>query len=177
MDEELWKDIPWYEWLYQASTMGRVKSVKNWKNKILSWWSNNFYLNTHLTLFRKSKSFSTHRLIAKTFIPNPENKPQVNHINWVKTDNRVENLEWNTQSENMLHCYRVLNNVWVNKWKYWKLSSRWKIVHQYSLEWVFIKEWWSTREVDRELWFSRTGVSNCCTWKINKSNGFIWKYE
>ena len=90
---------------YSVSTEGVVVNEKS--NKILGLYiSNTGYERVTLSKNNKTKKFSIHRLIADAFIPNTENKPQVNHINEIKTDNRVENLEWVTQSENALHSIK-----------------------------------------------------------------------
>jgi HNH endonuclease len=62
-----------------------------------------------------NKTFSVHRMIAETYIPNPENKTDVNHINGIKTDNRISNLEWVSRSENMMHSVHVLGKKYVGK--------------------------------------------------------------
>ena len=107
---EIWKDVPGYEGIYQVSNLGRIKSMSRirvngrakilTKDKILLSKTLNDYVKIGMT----HKYVLAHRLIAKAFIPNPDNKPQVNHINGIKTDNRVVNLEWNTRSENIKHA-------------------------------------------------------------------------
>lgn len=118
---EQWKDIQDYEGLYQASSFGNIRSLdrviinKNgksqkypgkllkpfWKNEGCSWYG-------HTTLSKDHVRFSilTHRLIAQTFIPNLENKPHINHIDNNGENNSIENLEWCTHSENMIHAQK-----------------------------------------------------------------------
>lgn len=103
---EIWKDIKGYEGEYQASNLGRIKSLHfNIKNQnyetILKgqdvW---NGYLRVTLSKKGRTKLFAVHRLVAQTFLENPKNLPVVNHINGDRTDNRIENLEWVTFKEN-----------------------------------------------------------------------------
>jgi len=115
---EIWKDIPEYEGLYKISTNGTVASydriveyyggrMAHRKGKILKERYDRYgYKRVELGKNGKNKTFSIHRLVALTFIPNLENKPQVNHINGVKDDNHVENLEWSTSKENINHAYK-----------------------------------------------------------------------
>ena len=111
---EDWKCIPNYEEFYCASTFGRILSLgryvkvksgtEKWNEPhILStkYVGKSGYLSVNLSKYNKQKMFSVHRLIAITFIPNPDSKPCIDHIDTDKTNNHVNNLRWCTMSENM----------------------------------------------------------------------------
>ena len=101
---EIWKTIIEYP-NYEVSSEGRVRNTKT--GRVLRPCTNkDGYQRVGLRLNGGQNRILIHRLVAHSFIPNLENKPQVNHINGIKTDNRVENLEWSTNSENQKHAYK-----------------------------------------------------------------------
>lgn len=128
---EQWKDIADYEGLYQVSSLGRVKSLKDNKGKkrekiLKQYLSNGNYLFVGLRKNNKRKNYRIHKLVANAFISNPLNKPCVNHIDGNKANNNINNLEWVTYSENMKHAFKSgLWSSW-NKGKHYHLSEEHK---------------------------------------------------
>lgn len=185
MKEEIWKDIIWYEWQYQISNLWNVKSFKKWNDwneRILKPWYNKNYLFVYLN----KKNFTIHRLVAITFIHNPNNLPQVNHKDWNKLNNNVSNLEWCTASENVKHAY----NTWLNKitnnnilknnhpfkWLFGRNNIHSKVINQYDLNWNYIKTWHSWADIIRELNINKSCLALVASWKRKTTWWFIFKY-
>ena len=109
MQHEIWKDISEYDGLYQVSTSGKVKSMRisETGDLLKAQVAKNGYEYVNLYNSCGMRKVKIHRLVAQAFLNNSENKPQVNHINGCKRDNRMENLEWATPVENMAHAIRL----------------------------------------------------------------------
>ena len=199
--KEIWKDIKGYEGIYQVSSEGRVRSLdrvedrgRNIKGKILKP-SINPYGYCVVGLFKNGtqKKNMVHRLLAEAFIPNPDNKPEIDHINTIKIDNTVflnedgsvnydkTNLRWVTKKENMNNpltkTKMQINAGKPSKGKYGKKHHRSKPIIQYDKEGNFIKEWDCANDVERVLGISNKHIGSVCLGKRKSCGGYIWKYK
>ena len=174
---EEWRDIKGYEGLYQVSNYGRIKSIKN-NIKILNRSLDNYgYDKRTLSKYGKAKTFHTHRLVAEAFIPNLDNKPCVNHIDGNKLNNRVDNLEWCTASENLKHAYRT--NLRTNnfKGKFGKNNIHSKKIYQISkVDNKIINCFYGAREAQRITGIKSNSITMCCKNQRKTAGSYIWKY-
>lgn len=177
--EEIWKDIKGYEGYYQVSNLGRIKNIKTNTIRKLDLRGNGYY---YIDLWKNNQrnKYAIHRLVAETFILNPDNLPQVNHIDGIKTNNNVDNLEWCNQSHNTKEAYRLglkkPCKYWLGKKGYLCINS--KHVNQYNTKGEFIKQYGSTMEAERQTNINHTHISACCLNKksYKTAGGYIWKY-
>jgi hypothetical protein len=183
---EVWKPIKNYEDLYEVSNYGRIKrttfinnQVTKQQEKILKPQKHNKgYLTITLTKNGKQKQKLLHRLVAETFIENPMNKKEVNHINGIKTDNRVENLEWVTKEENMQHAFKILGKKAQATGKFGKdnpKAIKVKMIDKNTNK--TIKIFGAIIEAAKYLGISKScHIVSCCKGKIKSAYGYKWKY-
>lgn len=177
--EEIFKDILGFEGLYQVSNYGNVKSttrerlgrggcVRTCPGRILKHKINNRgYHQIDLFDFNgKSHRFLVHRLVALTFLENPNNLPQINHIDNDPNNNCITNLEW---------CDNYQNNLWKKETSQDKEKTA-KTVLQYSLDGDLIKEWDSAKAAEKEG-FDHSTISKCCRGKLKSHKGYVWKFK
>ena len=149
---------------YSVSTEGLVR--KDATNYILSQSSQQDYRFVTLLLTEGQKRMRVHRMVAETFIENPDNKPYVNHINGNRSDNNVENLEWVTPSENTKHA--VETGLFQ--------SGRAKAVIQYNLNGEQMATFESASEAARQTGSSQSKITMCCRRQRQTANDYQWRY-
>lgn len=188
--DEIWRDIEGYKGLYQVSDQGRIRSLdrivahsrygyKTLKGRLLRPTKNGdgyFYINLYKD--NHEKKYKTHRLVAQAFIPNPENKEEVDHINTKRDDNRVENLRWATKLENnrnsLTRKKRSENNPM--RGKYGKDNPNSKSIYQISKDGNLIRKWEGIKEAARNTEVYPGNIVKCCQGKLNASGGYRWIY-
>lgn len=179
--QEIWKDIKGFEGLYQVSNMGKVKTF-NWRNchkiRFLNTFDTDGYLRVCLTKDKKQHKVLLHRLIAEAFIPNPDNKEYINHIDGNKRNNSVSNLEWVTPKENVNHAIKYGLRPLICKVKRYKGKDNpiSKPVIQKSLNGDFIKQWGCASEVTNILGIKARYIQSCCRGERKEYSGYVWEY-
>lgn len=169
----MWKMHPYLP--IEVNTNGSIKIIKT-QYETFGFNARKGYKMLSLRLVKyKSKKFFVHRLIAETFIHNLENKPFVNHINGITSDNRVENLEWCTAKENSIHCVHII------KTNYSPMLGKFGAEHNRSKSVKVLKEghligvYGSIHEIGREL---NIGISNICSvLKGNRKHALGYNFE
>ena len=168
--DEVWKDIPGYEGYYKASNLGRISSTPRmtkgrWglrpsNGGVMKPYKNTAYQEVGLSVDGKIKTMKVHRLVILAFIPNPDNKPFINHKDANKHNNRADNLEWCTREENANHARRLdLFHTKENGKHYKTHQTHCPQNHPYAGE---------------NLYFDKHGRRNCktCMWKLDRARDF-----
>jgi hypothetical protein len=159
---ESWKEITNYVGLYEVSTLGNIRS----KLKILKPFLNSRgYLYVNLCKDGKRKTISIHRLVAQAFIININNKPQINHIDGIKTNNISTNLEWTTNAENTQHAYDNQLKISIGN-----------LVVQYDKNNNEINRYNSIRNASKLTGIGYMSIRRCCRYERKTAGGYIWKY-
>ena len=207
---EEWRDIPLHEGSFQVSNYGRIKALprrreNNWssfttKERIRRLaYNRKGYLNVMLTeKCQRKGTHIVHRMVAQAFLPNEDDKPQVDHINTIKDDNRVCNLRWVTDTENAQNpislwrathsrigkkrseeCRKKLSLRKVGSLnpmygKCGEQSHRSKKVLQYTVDGVLLKEWVSVTEANK---YFKGHISSCCRGERQTASGYVWRYK
>lgn len=161
---EKWRDAVGYEGLYQISSLGRLRNAKDHILKIHT--AHNGYQYYNISKNGIGKSKRSHRLVAEAFIPNPQDKAEVNHKDGDKTNNRVENLEWMTKSENNLHAFRTHLRPPTNE----------KRVAQFTLDGKLVATYRSGHEAARISNVCQGHICRACSGKFQQLGGFVWRY-
>ena len=187
--QEIWKDIPGYEGYYQISSCGNVKSLPKikkifcekeyiTKEKILGVDKNSRgYKRIWLSKEGKRKRIFVHRMVAETFIPNPDDKPCVNHIDCNIENNNVNNLEWCTKKENSEHAVKLGRTKWteeqkINQRKKFAKFKKSVIGRSKDGEKIIFS---SLKDL-KTIGYSPGDVCVCCKDKTKTYKGYKWEY-
>lgn len=199
MDNEVWKPVVGLEDYYEVSNFGRVRAIERIisvgnGNRVVKPKIKNTYISkvgypsVTLCVNKNSRCYSIHRLVAMAFIPNPENKPCIDHINTIKTDNRIENLRWCTHKENSnneITLKRVIEKSKSKEAMRKSLETKRengsntapKYVYQFDKNGKFIKRYDSIMDASRQNGIRNSLISCCCRGEKLSSHGYIWSYE
>ena len=191
LPNEIWKDIKDFEGLYQISNYGRVKRLGHWREYIgknqFTTFETKYYVKEHILKVKKDRYlrvqlyidnkhyeyYSVHQLVGEYFIPNPDNKPIVDHKNNNTYDNRVCNLQWATYSENADYAWERGRER-----KCGKNHKNSKLIGQYDLDGNLLNTYYGSGEASRATGISDGTIRKACRggYGCKSRGGFIWKY-
>jgi len=179
--EEIWKPIPGYEALYEASNFGRVRSLFRYKKILKPSPITNGYLTVELWKNKQRKRIGIHRLVAMCFCENPDNKPFVNHIDEIKTNNCADNLEWVTHVENCRYGTAIERRTQHLDYSKRRINNTGQIeacskpIAQYTKDGRFVRNWKSASECARENGWQISNIRRCCKNEYATAYGFVFK--
>lgn len=186
LEEEKWLPVVGYEDLYEVSNFGRIRSMTRILSKRNRWgktinytikskqiatsYNNKGYKIVHLYKNKKFKSFLLHRLVAKSFVPNPNNLAEINHKDENKENNNADNLEWCTRKEN--------NNYGIQSKEGRRKTSKFRMkkVCQYNKEGILINVYDGIRIAEEMTNINNQNICKCCKGKAKTAGGYFWKY-
>lgn len=169
------KDFPGYYVTDTGDVYSRDYNHTGRIKKLTLLMSNRGYLQIYLYKFGKKYNKQVHRLVAEAFIPTSLNKPEVNHKNGIKTDNRAENLEWTSRSENEKHKYKVLGYKGTMHGKTGKDNKKSKTIFQMKDNKI-IATFYGSYDAQRKTGIDHSGISACCLGKQKTAGGYKWRY-
>lgn len=189
--DTIWKDVVGFEELYEVSCQGKIRNKNN--GRLLNGWTiKKGYIQVALRKNKKSYFMLVHRIVAEAFIPNPDRKEFVDHINTITSDNRVENLRWCNYTENNNNPTTRRKNSIAKTGKnnplYGKTHKKETIlkmrnseknisVVQISKSGTTLNVWNSMCEAERETGIPQGNITKCCQRKRNTAGGYIWRYK
>jgi len=183
----MWKPVKNWEHLLEVNKFGAVRTIDRMvkarggryrrcssvvKTPHLTL---NGYMALHVYYQGKYKDLYLHRILAETFIPNPENKRTINHIDGVKTNNRLSNLEWATDSENIKHAWRTGLRTYTGKMLSAAYKRR-KKVTKYSMQGLPICSYVGVKLAANENGTQPSHINSVCKGSRNSAGGYKWKY-
>lgn len=182
--QEIWKDVPNYNGKYRVSNLGNVISV----NYLNTGKDHPLSLKHHHTGYlmvrlcsgdrKHQKNRTVHSLVAESFIPNPDNKRCINHIDGNKTNNRADNLEWVTHKENTQHAIKTgLQNPHDNNHPHGKNVVNSREIYQYSVSGEFITSWECISDAARYYGMNPCMIINNASGRTKSAYGYVWKYK
>ena len=176
-----WRDVIGYEGLYQVSDEGKVRSLNYNKTgevrelKLIP--AKDGYLVVCLHKNGHQREGKVHKMVALAFIPNPDDKPCIDHINGNKQDNRVENLRWATVFENNNNPVTKARMKGIQNGRQLNRADCSKVVYQYDLNWKLINKYPSASEAARQMGCHFDTITKACRGVRNKALNYYWSYD